>query len=230
MNPISLKPRRRLNRLVVKPPESPHRGTGRRLKSSINRWWPSIVAGAVAMLFVGGVDGAVVACLVGISARTAMNAAQRSASRRRSDQRAMALPFALDVIAACLVSGTPLPRALKVAAMTTHNDLKPLLLQVGRALELGETVPEAFSRLDGMPGADRLTASVARSRESGAALAAGFTQLAERLRIERTDRVTATANRAGVWLALPLCLCFLPAFMLAGLVPVVLSILDLVIH
>lgn len=230
MNLISLTPRRRLDRLVVKPTAPPHRDAARFLKLSINRWWPSIVAGAVAMLFVGGVTGVVVGCLIGVGARMAMNAAQQSTSRRRSDQRAMALPFALDVLAACLAAGTPLPRALKAAAMTTHNDLEPRLLQVGRALELGETVPEAFSRLNGLPGADRLTASVARSRESGAALATGFTRLAERLRIERSDHVTAAANRAGVWLALPLCLCFLPAFMLAGLVPVILSILDLVIH
>jgi len=230
MTRISQKPSRRLRRLDIPPADrQPSLRRGRRFTTAARRWRLPIAAGIVTPLLVDGATGVVLGCLVAVGARAAVGAASQSAKQRRVERLAVSLPFALDIAAACLNAGTPLPRAFAIAASTTRNDLGPRLQQVGRALELGETVADAFERLHGLPGIERLTAAVARSRESGAALASGLTQLAERLRLEHTDRATAAASRAGVWLALPLCLCFLPAFMLAGLVPVVLSILDLVI-
>ena len=45
------------------------------------------------------------------------------------------------------------------------------------------------------------------------------------LRADRKVAVEAAAQRAGVLIVLPLGLCFLPAFLLAGLVPVVVAVL-----
>ncbi len=64
-----------------------------------------------------------------------------------------------------------------------------------------------------------------RSAESGAALARSLTRCADDLRAQSRDRAQARLQRSAVWLVLPLGLCFLPAFLLAGLVPVVLAVL-----
>ena len=40
----------------------------------------------------------------------------------------------------------------------------------------------------------------------------------------RSAQATARAERAGVLIALPLTLCFLPAFLVLGLAPVVISL------
>ena len=44
------------------------------------------------------------------------------------------------------------------------------------------------------------------------------------MRQDDNDAAVATAERAGVLIAAPLALCFLPAFMLLGLVPVVVGL------
>ena len=49
--------------------------------------------------------------------------------------------------------------------------------------------------------------------------------LADDLRADRAVAAEAAAQRAGVLIVLPLGLCFLPAFLLAGLVPVVVAVL-----
>jgi pilus assembly protein TadC len=61
--------------------------------------------------------------------------------------------------------------------------------------------------------------------DSGAALAGTLTRLGEDLRVLRLAAVETAARRAGVLLVLPLGVCFLPAFVLTGVVPVILALL-----
>ncbi len=76
--------------------------------------------------------------------------------------------------------------------------------------------------------ADETAAALARmarrSARSGAGLAAAVTELAERKRAEAEDAAAARAERAGVLVAGPLGLCFLPAFVCLGIVPVVIGL------
>ncbi len=60
-----------------------------------------------------------------------------------------------------------------------------------------------------------------RSTESGAPLADGLTRLAEDCRRERRTETQLRARKVGVKAAGPLAACFLPAFMLVGVVPTV---------
>ena len=64
-----------------------------------------------------------------------------------------------------------------------------------------------------------------RSSSSGGALAGALLRLADDLRADRSVAAEAAARRSGVLIVLPLGLCFLPAFVLAGLVPVVVAVL-----
>jgi len=60
-----------------------------------------------------------------------------------------------------------------------------------------------------------------RSAESGAPLAEGLSRLAEDRRRERRTQTQVRARNVGVKAAGPLAACFLPAFMLVGVVPTV---------
>lgn len=60
-----------------------------------------------------------------------------------------------------------------------------------------------------------------RSAASGAALAQGVEDLAATLRAEASDAAGARAERAAVLIAGPLGLCYLPAFICLGIVPVI---------
>ena len=68
---------------------------------------------------------------------------------------------------------------------------------------------------------DALLRLARRSASSGAALADGVAELADQSRHDAAHAATAAAERAGVLIAGPLGLCFLPAFVCLGIVPVV---------
>ena len=60
-----------------------------------------------------------------------------------------------------------------------------------------------------------------RSALSGVALAQGIEDLAVQMRGDAADAASAKAERAAVFIAGPLGLCFLPAFLCLGIVPVI---------
>jgi pilus assembly protein TadC len=69
-----------------------------------------------------------------------------------------------------------------------------------------------------------------RSAERGSALSRALEQQAVDLRAARAAAAEAAARKAGVLVVLPLGLCFLPAFLLAGVVPLVVSVLGDLLH
>ena len=75
------------------------------------------------------------------------------------------------------------------------------------------------------PEAARIGDAVARSVDSGAAVARALSRVADDLRSARAATVEATASRVGVLIVLPLGLCFLPAFVFAGIAPVIVAVL-----
>ncbi|WP_442934276.1 type II secretion system F family protein [Micromonospora sp. CPCC 205539] len=147
------------------------------------------------------------------------------AVRRRRLREAADLPLAADLLAAAMRAGAPVDRSVLAVAEALDGPLASRLARVGRALLLGGGPVEAWSALDGVPGAERVSAAALRSANSGAALAGALTRLADDLRADRATVAEASARRAGVLIVLPLGLCFLPAFILAGLVPVIVAVL-----
>ncbi|GJF08259.1 hypothetical protein NGTWS0302_18820 [Mycolicibacterium cyprinidarum] len=69
-----------------------------------------------------------------------------------------------------------------------------------------------------------------RSASSGVALAQGIEDLAVQLRGEAADGANAKAERAAVLIAGPLGLCYLPAFVCLGVVPVIAGLAGQVLH
>ncbi|MFC0507606.1 type II secretion system F family protein [Micromonospora costi] len=147
------------------------------------------------------------------------------AVRTRRLQEEADLPLAADLLAAALRAGAPVDRSVLAVAEALDGPLAARLGRVGRTLLLGGGPDEAWSALDGVPGAERLATAAQRSSHSGAALAGALTRLADDLRSDRATAAEASARRAGVLIVLPLGLCFLPAFILAGLVPVIVAVL-----
>lgn len=135
------------------------------------------------------------------------------------------LPLGADLIAAALRAGAPVDRAAAAVADALGGPLGERLGRTARSLRLGAGAAEAWAHVSDVPGADRLIGAAVRSSASGGALAGALTRLADDLRADRTVAAEAAARRAGVLIVLPLGLCFLPAFLLAGLVPVVVAVL-----
>jgi pilus assembly protein TadC len=112
------------------------------------------------------------------------------------------------------------------ASATAPSAPAPLAAALNRAadlLALGADPATAWTNPAGPVDdtADALLRLARRSASSGAALAQGVAELADQSRHAAADAATAAAERASVLIAGPLGLCYLPAFVCLGIVPVV---------
>jgi len=145
----------------------------------------------------------------------------RSTPTRSHDPLAAA--SSLDVLAACLRSGMAVSTA---ASATAPSAPAPLAAALGRAADLLALGAEPATAWTNATGPDDKTVEALlrlarRSAASGAALAQGVVDLADQSRHEAAATATAVAERASVLIAGPLGLCYLPAFVCLGIVPVV---------
>ena len=147
--------------------------------------------------------------------------------RRRSPAARIDDPLAaassLDVLAACLRSGMAVSTAASATAPSAPPPLATALNRAADLLALGAEPATAWTNPAGLADdtADALLRLARRSASSGAALAQGVAELADQSRHAAADAATATAERASVLIAGPLGLCYLPAFVCLGIVPVV---------
>jgi Flp pilus assembly protein TadB len=185
----------------------------------------SAAVGLVAVTLVGGWSGAAAGVLVAVGLGPLLRRVEPAAVRRRRRREEADLPLAADLLAAVLRSGAPVDRAATAVAEALGGPLGDRLARVGRTLRLGGDTEEAWSHLGSGEAARRLATLALRSSASGAALARGLVGLAGDLRADRLTSAEAAARRAGVLIVLPLGLCFLPAFILAGLLPVIVAVL-----
>ncbi|MEH0844756.1 type II secretion system F family protein [Micromonospora sp. CPCC 205711] len=195
------------------------------------RWRPdriragAALAGVAVALLVGGWTGCLVGAVAALVAERLLRRMEPPASRERRLREAADLPLAADLLAAALRAGAPVDRSVLAVAEALGGPLAERLHRVGRTLRLGGGPEEAWAQLGPAPGAQRMVTAALRSSRSGAALAGALTRVADDLRADRSIAAEASARRAGVLIVLPLGLCFLPAFILAGLVPVIVAVL-----
>jgi pilus assembly protein TadC len=135
----------------------------------------------------------------------------------------LAIAASLDVLAVCLTAGMAVPSAASATAPTAPPQLAAVLRRAADMLALGADPALAWSAPGGAPDrhCQSLLRLARRSASSGAALATGVAELATAVRHEAADSARAAAERASVLIAGPLGLCFLPAFVCLGIVPVV---------
>ena len=139
---------------------------------------------------------------------------------------------ALDLFAVCLRSGLPVETAAQIVAASAPETLAELLGTAADLLTLGADSDHAWTmaadRIGEAGGGAEYCRSLAtlvrRSSRAGASLSAGVGELADRIRHRAEDRALEKAERAGVAISGPLGLCFLPAFVCLGIVPVVVGL------
>jgi Flp pilus assembly protein TadB len=224
------------DRLVAPPDQRSHvdirrgtAGSGRRADPhpslTAHHLAASAAAGIGAGLLAGGWLGVVLAMLVTVAAYWWLDGRPAPAEVAQRRQIAAALPYAADLMGSVLAAGAPPQSAAGQVGQALGGALGQRLRQVERDLAGGAPPEQAWAYLGDVEGAALLVRAATRSQHSGAALAAALRRLADELRARRLAEADAAARRAGVLAVLPLGLCFLPAFVLAGLVPVVVAVL-----
>lgn len=130
----------------------------------------------------------------------------------------------VDLVAGCLDAGAGLPEALDAAAMTATGLLRERCTAMAKSLRAGAIGREAWESWLGDPSLAGFARTAVRTSQTGAAAAADFRRTASRLRARHRSRAQQRVRQASVWLVVPLGLCFLPAFVLVAVVPIVLGL------
>ncbi|MGY1806102.1 type II secretion system F family protein [Blastococcus sp. SYSU D00669] len=178
-------------------------------------------AGCAVGLLVGGSSGAVLAIAVGVAADGVLHRVPAVDRDRRAALR-QELPGACDLLAVSLAAGLPLGAALAAVATAVPEPLAAELRRVAGLTRLGAQPRSAWGGApDELAGLGRV---LVRAGESGSAVGPALRALAADARALARTELEADVRRAGVWVLAPLGLCFLPAFLCLGVVPLVLGI------
>jgi tight adherence protein C len=144
--------------------------------------------------------------------------------RIRARQRAIdrRLPYALDLMVACLEGGLSLDASL--AKLVEQSD-GPLAAEVRKTLQemmLGRPTVEALRDLgerNGAPGLKRLTEDMAQADRLGISIAESLRQLARDSRIQRRQQAEELARKAPIKMVPVLIFCVLPALGIVTMAP-----------
>ncbi|QSB05453.1 type II secretion system F family protein [Natronoglycomyces albus] len=185
----------------------------------------SVCVGGVAVASISGWAGIAVASLAGFLCHRILSSKEGRAEKARLLALKPSWMWCLDLLASGLRSGAPFPRVAQAVASAMPPGLSGRLSRMAQMLLMGAPTREAVAELGDLPGRDRLCDQLERSDQSGAALANGMREMAAGLRRCEQNVAHARAGRASVMLVGPLCLCFLPAFVIAGVLPVIFGLL-----
>jgi Flp pilus assembly protein TadB len=190
------------------------------------RW---VVAGGLAgavWALVGGLLGVTLAAFTGWWGSRWLRTLGDDPGRRRRQRVEADLPVAADLLAACLTSGCTLTDAAAATADAVGGPVGQALRHALRLESLGGHPADCWDTVAAEPGLEPLGEAVARATHTGAPLAQIVEGLAQEGRARRRVLAEAEARALGVRSSAPVGLCFLPAFVVVGVVPVVISIAD----
>lgn len=194
---------------------------GRLMESSVARG--ALCAFGIGSLgqLASGPAGAVVGVLAGLAVSVWIGRLEPPSVVKAREEVDRDLPLAVELLAACSAVGRAPQECLPVVSRAVGGALGARLDEVTARLSLGADPVAEWGRLARDAQLVELGRTMLRSTESGAPLADGLARLAEDRRRERRTQTQLRARNVGVKAAGPLAACFLPAFMLIGVVPTI---------
>ncbi|MGW4022433.1 type II secretion system F family protein [Streptomyces sp. NPDC005009] len=190
-------------------------------------WLPYAGVAGAGWVLVGGPAGAVAGPAVAAGLwwwRLRQRAAAPHARETDTAGVEHQLPLAADLLSACIEAGASPVLAAQAVGETLGGPVGEALARGAAEVRLGGEPAAAWRRLASVPGARHLARLLERADVSGLPLAAPVARLAAEARAERTRAATARARRAAVMVSAPVGLCFLPAFIAVGVLPVVIGL------
>jgi len=184
----------------------------------------ALLAGLAAALVLGGPTGWCVGLAAGLVLDRWLPGLESRAARLRRARLTADLPVGADLLAACLLAGSGPADAVAAVADAVGGPLGAELRRVVALLHLGGDPARSWLVLESEPALAAMARSFARAVEGGTTLADAVVRVADEQRTARRFAAAEAARRAGVRATAPLGLCFLPAFVLVGVVPVVAGI------
>ncbi|MFG2991048.1 type II secretion system F family protein [Streptomyces sp. NPDC048257] len=195
---------------------------GSAVRDAVAVWAGPAGALLAGWMLVGGVTGAVLGGLAALGVRR-WQARARPPAVVDLKEAERQLPFAADLLAACLAAGAGPVEAAEVVGESLGGPVGERLARAGAELRLGGEPGAGWGRLAEIPGARALAECLERAARTGAPAAEPVSRLSSGLREDRARSAGARAQRAAVLVTAPVGLCFLPAFLAIGVAPVVIG-------
>lgn len=136
------------------------------------------------------------------------------------------LPEALEMISMILAAGAPIARAVEVTAQVSPSATRTVLKSVSQNMRLGKPPGHAWEQLREHDVWGDAARDLARSAQSGTGVQEALAVHAAEARRRTHERALVDARSIGVRSVVPLVVCFLPAFVLVGVVPVIASLVQ----
>ena len=208
--------RKRLRRIVHQPSS----------KATTSLPMPLIAAVSLAIgviLLLGSAVGLLLGVISGVVVYRFFGKLESKSDRARTIALRAQLPMVCDLLSATLASGASIAAAMSAVSVAVSEPASATLHRVERALQLGTPASQVWSTPQAEPEFVRIAEAFLRSSESGAPIAELLVGVADDERRVKRSAVEVAARSAGVKAVMPLAACYLPAFILLGVVPVVAS-------
>jgi Flp pilus assembly protein TadB len=205
------------------PTSSPETVTG---SVGVRRFRPLLtaVAGAGGWAFVGGPVGVVSGLACAIAVWVVLGRGEDPRVVRRREQLLEELPLGVDLLGACLDAGAAPERALVTVARAVGGPVAEEFLGLHHLLEVGVDPVRVWRSVARHPQLGPLGRAVVRAHESGASVSRAVHQLSAEIAERSRADVEVRARSIEVKASVPLGLCLLPAFVLLGVVPMIVGV------
>lgn len=182
-------------------------------------------AGVGALTFLSGPAGVPAGVVAAVVVWVVIGRAEPASERARRRSVTRDLPYVVALVASTLRAGASPQDGIVQVCTALPGPAADRLLGVAARLSLGLDPVEVWSSLTVEPALAPLGRALARAHETGAPVVATVERLADELARNARADAEERARAVGVRAAVPLGLCLLPAFVLIGIVPLVVALL-----
>jgi pilus assembly protein TadC len=190
---------------------------------STHRWYVAVFVAIAVVVYGWNLSWAIlaVAPVIACAIWVILGRLEPSTIRQQRLKTLNALPQAFDLIRACIRAGQPLRQAAQTVAQVVGSPVSELLGAVTNAISVGMSDAQAWEVLIDDPVMGPVARDMVRSTAWGTAMTDLLTHHSAHLRRRGLAERLALAKAVGVKSALPLGICYVPAFILIGVVPVI---------
>ena len=169
----------------------------------------------------GGAGGVIAGIVLATLSWRVLGSVEAPSVRRRRELLARQLPVGVQLLAAALRAGADIQSAMATVSQALPGPFGDELAAIGRELSFGVAPDEVWTAHAADPLLGPMARTLGRAQETGAAVADVMDDLAVELQSRRRSEAEQAARSVDVRASAPLGLCFLPAFMVLGVLPLV---------
>lgn len=188
--------------------------------------WAGIAGAAIGFAIFDDVIGGLIGAVTVVAVFVVVGQGETKAEKRRQEQLREQLPATLELLASCLSAGAPISQAMSEVAEVSPSATAELLRSYRRNLDVGRSQGQSWRFIATEPVWEPVANDIAALVSSGSAVTKLLLSHAGDARAELASELESEAKTLSVKSVLPLMSCFLPSFILVGVVPIIAGVIS----